>query len=198
MAGVERQWVAYRVVPGAMLSAPLPSAPDVGGGWRGVDLRRILPVDQLDPLVIDTGTKSEAALGIHVTDGYAYAIATARDVEPVRLVLGAVPGADGVEAISTHAGATGPGGRWRKHAAKSFEAWSAHAPRRADTTAVLALMGPEHPPAEAVAWLCAGIGILQPNDPIPDPLDLQSVARAQLEDEPAARRDRKRWFSRGG
>lgn len=197
MTGVERQWVAYRVVPGAMLTAPLPSAPEVGGGWRGVDLRRILPVDQLDPLVIDTGMKSEAALGIHVTDGYAYVIATARDAEPVRLILGAVPGADGVEAISARAGATGSGGRWRKSVARAFEAWSVHAPRRAESTAVLSLMGSEHPPAEAVAWLCAVLGILQPNDPIPDPLDLQSVARAQLEDEPATRRERKRWFSRG-
>lgn len=198
MVGAERQWVAYRVVPGAMLTAPLPSAPEVGGGWRGVDLRRILPVDQLDPLVIDTGTKSEAAIGVHVTDGYAYVIATARDMEPVRLVLGAVPGADGVETISAHAGATGSGGRWRKHVAKSFEAWSVQAPRQAETTSVLSLMAPEHPPAEAVSWLCALIGIVQPNDPIPDPLDLQSVARAQLEHEPAARRERKRWFSRGG
>lgn len=194
---MERQWVAYRVVPGAMLTAPLPSAPDVGGGWRGVDLRRILPVDQLDPLVIDTGTKSEAALGVHATDGYAYVIATARDEEPVRLVLGAVQGAAGLDAISAHAGATGSGARWRKDVARSFEAWSVHAPRRAEATAVLSLMGPEHPPAEAVSWLCAVIGIVQPNDPIPDPLDLQSVARAQLESEPDPRRERKRWFSRG-
>jgi hypothetical protein len=194
----ERQWVAYRVVPGAMLAAPLPSAPEVGDGWRGVDLRRVLPLDQLDPLVIDTATKSESALGVHVEASFAYVVAASRDAEPVRLVLGvdASSADERAEAAITRAGATGAGARWRKRAAKAIEAWSSQAPRPADATTVLALMGPEHPPAEAVSWLCALLGIAAPNEPIPDPLDLQSVARRQLEDgsgEPAKRR----WFSRG-
>jgi len=198
MEPAERQWVAYRAVPGAILAAPLPSAPEVGDGWRGVDLRRVLPIDQLDPLVIDTGSKSEAALGVHIDVSFAYVIATSRDAEPIRLVLGVDASSAGerAEAALTRAGATGSSAGWRKQAAKAVEAWSEHAPRPADATAVLTLMGPEHAPAEAVSWLCALLGIGVPNESIPDPLDLQSLARRQLEDNPGAT-GKRRWFSPG-
>ena len=197
MEPTERQWVGYRVVPGAMLSAPLPSAPEVGDGWRGVDLRRIHPLDQLDPLVIETATRSEAALGVHIAESYAYLIAAARDHEPVRLVLGvntSAPPEAATEALS-RAGVSGTGARWRKRAAKAFERWSSNGPRTLEADAVLALLGPEHPPAEAVSWLAALLGIRLSGDPIPDPLDLQSLARRQLEEDPKS--GRRRWFSRG-
>lgn len=196
MEPTERQWVGYRVVPGAMLSAPLPSAPEVGDGWRGVDLRRIHPLDQLDPLVIETATRSEAAFGVHIEETFAYLIASALDQEPVRLVLGidmSAPPEAATEALS-RAGVTGTGARWRKRAAKAFERWSSHGPRTLEADAVLALLGPEHSPAEGVSWLAALLGIRLSNEPIPDPLDLQSLAREQLDLDPKA--GKRRWFSR--
>jgi hypothetical protein len=194
----ERQWVSYRVVPWAMLAAPLPSAPPVGDGWRGVDLRRLLPTGRLDQLVIDTATRSEAALGFHVEATFAYVIGAGGGAEPVRLVLGTDAAAEGrARDVLTLAGSTGTGARWRKQASRAFETWSGHAPRQVDAKSVLALMGPEHPPAEAASWLCALIGIAPPNEPIPDPLDLQSLARQQLQVEPGASQATRRWFSRG-
>ncbi len=198
MGVTERQWVAYRVVPGAMLAAPLPSAPPVGDGWRGVDLRRVLPTGQLDQLVIDTATRSEAAVGFHVEETLAYVIAAGGGAEPVRLVLGTdVPAEGRAQDVLTVAGATGSGARWRKQASRAFETWSGLAPRPTDAKSVLSLMGPERPPAEAASWLCALIGIAPPNEPIPDPLDLQSLARQQLQDDPGASHAKRRWFSRG-
>jgi hypothetical protein len=177
-----------------MLTAPLPSAPEVGGGWRGVDLRRIHPLDQFDPLVLETAARSEAALGIHIDEAVAYVIAAARDEEPVRFVLGVDPSAppEAAEAILEHAGAGGSGRGRRKAAAQAFAAWSAHAPQSVEADAVLALMGPEHGPAEAVSWLVALLGVQVPNEPIPDPLDLQSVARDQLAAEPARGKKKRR------
>lgn len=186
------------MVPGAMLAAPLPSAPSVGDGWRGVDLRRVLPTRQLDQLVIDTATRSEAALGFHVEEILAYVIAAVGDAEPVRLVLGTEIAAEGrAKEMLTLAGATGSGARWREQASHAFEAWSRLAPRPADAKSVLSLMGPERPPAEAASWLCALIGVTPPNEPIPDPLDLQSLARQQLRDDPGTSQAKRRWFSRG-
>ena len=193
-----RQWVAYRVVPGAMHTAPLPSALDAGDGWRAVDLRRSLPLEQLDPLVIETGARSEAALGVHVEASFAYAIATARGMEPIRLILGTTAAAgEPAEAAFARAGASGHDGRWRRRAAEALEEWSAQAPRPLEASAVLALMGPEHPPSEAVSWLAALLGIRVPSEPIPDPLDLQSLVREQLGDTPPEPVKRRR-FSRGG
>jgi hypothetical protein len=180
-----------------MLSAPLPSAPDVGDGWRGVDLRRIHPLDQFDPLVIETASRSEAAIGVHVEGSFAYVIAAARDEEPVRLVLGVDPSAPphGAAEVFVRSGVTGTGARWRKRAAKAFERWSSNAPRSLEADAVLALLGPEHPPIEAVSWLAALLGLRLTNEPIPDPLDLQSLARRHAGSEP--KNARRRWFSRG-
>lgn len=193
-----RQWVAYRVVPGTLLAAPLPSAPEVGDGWRGVDLRKIHPLGQFDPLVIETGTRSEAALGIHVEDSVAYVLAAARDRPPVRLVFAVDPArpSERASAVLAHAGATEPFVTWRADAAEAFAAWSALAPRTLDPSAVLAHMGPEHPPVEAVSWIAALLGLRAPDEPIPDPLDLQSVARRQLKGAPKA--GKRRWFSRDG
>jgi hypothetical protein len=193
---MQRQWVAYRVVPGVMLRAPLPSAPEVGDGWRGVELRRAHPLEQFDPMVLEAGARSEAAIGVHVEEGFAYVIATAEGSEPVRLVLGvdtATP-ADEVAAILQRAGVSGKGARWRARASKAFESWSSRCPRQVDAHAVQALMGPEHPPAEAVSWLAALLGIRVPSEPIPDPLDLQSLARGRPGSDPDP--DKRRWFSR--
>jgi hypothetical protein len=56
------QWVAYRAEPGKLLRAPLPSTPQVGEGWRGVELRRVHPLDQLDDLVVATAGKVGACV----------------------------------------------------------------------------------------------------------------------------------------
>lgn len=194
---MQRQWVAYRWVQGAMLTAPLPSAPDVGGGWRGVDLRRIYPVEQFDPLVVETAARSEAAFGVFVQDdAFAYVIAAAREDEAVRLVMGVDPSAPPEAAVPmlAHSGIPGTGRGRREAAAQAFAAWSTHAPQTVETNAVLALMGPEHGPAEAVSWLAAVLGLQVPNEPIPDPLELQSLARDQLKSEPE--KGKKRRFRR--
>lgn len=190
------QWVAYRDAPGAMLRAPLPSAPEVGLGWRGVATRRWLPLDQLDDLVLDTVAKLDAAIGLARSgQDWSYAIAASRGGQPVRLVLGvdlASP-SETTEEILVRCGITGTGKRWSKVAARAVAAWSEHAPRVA-TAAELerVVSSPEHD-ASALEALLDLLGIDLPVEPIPDVHDLQSVARDRLVDGDAQKR---RWFAR--
>lgn len=193
------QFVAYQTVAGAMLTAPLPSAPEVGSGWRGVPLRRFHPLDQFDPLVMETASKSEAAIGVAVEDSYAYVIAVVRGHEPVRLVLAvdlmAVPesAADAVARCEV----TGTGARFRKAAARALAAWSSHAPRTTDRTEISALFATDLTPGAAVERLTGLLGIALPDESIPNPLDLQAVAREQIIEVTAAA-PKRRWFSRSG
>ena len=203
------QWVAFRSVPGAMLKAPLPSAPEVGEGWRGVALRRVHPLDQFDALLEETGTRSDAAIGVHVDDEYAYAIATSRVGEPIRLVVGIGPkigpkiGPEiGPEQIPSRAAEaaircrmTGSGPRWRKQTAKRLAAWTAQAPRSSDPSEIVDLLECELPGPEAAGRLMELLGISFVEEAIPDPLNLQSVAREQLAVGHGAGSRRRRWFS---
>jgi hypothetical protein len=191
------QWVAFRSVPGAMLKAPLPSAPEVGEGWRGVALRRVHPLDQFDALLEETGTRSDAAIGVHVDDEYAYAIATSRVGEPIRVVVGigaeqTVPAA--AEA-TMRCQMTGSGRRWRKQTGKRLAAWTAHAPRSCEPSEIVALLERELRGPEAAARLMELLGISFVEEAIPDPLNLQSVAREQLAVGHGAGNRRRRWFS---
>jgi hypothetical protein len=189
------QWVAYRAEPGAMLKA-LPSAPEVGDGWRGVELRRFHPLDQLDDLLRHTVTQVDAAIGLAAAgEGYAYVVADDRHGEPIRAVLGVDPSRSHDEAVRDaldRCGIAGRGLRWRKATAKALAAWSIHAPRTVGADEIVAFL-------DDVSALRAVVGVLElfglelPGEPIPDPLDLQSVAREQLEST-AGRR--KRWFAR--
>jgi len=190
------QWMAYRVEPGAMLKAPLPSAPEVGTGWRGVELRRFHPLDQLDDLLRHTCTQVDAAIGLAAAgEGYAYVIAGVREAEPIRAVLGVDPSRTHEGAVRDaldRCGVTGRGLRWRKNTAKALAAWSTHAPRTAGADEVIAFLD-DVPASRAVVGLLDLFGLELPGEPIPDPLDLQSVAREQLDGADARR---KRWFAR--
>jgi hypothetical protein len=190
------QWVAYRVEPGAMLKAPLPSAPEIGEGWRGVELRRFHPLDQLDDLLRHTVTQVDAAIGLAAAEGYAYVIADTRHGDPIRAVLGVDPTRSHEGPIRDalgRCGVTGRGARWRRSTARALAAWSAHAPRTAGADEVVAFLD-DVPAADAVVGLLALFELRLPGEPIPDPLQLQSVAREQLE--PADGVRRKRWFAR--
>jgi hypothetical protein len=191
------QWVAYRAEPGAMLKAPLPSAPEVGEGWRGVELRRFHPLDQLDDLLRHTVTQVDAAIGLAAAgEGYAYVIADRRVGEPVRAVLGVDPSHSHEGAVRDaldRCGVTGRGARWRKSTARALAAWSVSAPRTAGADEVLAFLD-DVPALRAVVGVLDLFGLELPGEPIPDPLDLQSVARGQLELTDGSRR--KRWFAR--
>ncbi len=191
------QWVAYQVVPGAMLTAPLPSAPEVGDGWRGVELRRVHPLDQFDPLVEETGFKSDAAFGLHEGASFAYAVATSRRGEPVRVVFGVDPSkTDAEEAdVVRRCGVTGTGKRWRTRTAASLASWSVHAPRRVTSAQIEPLLAPGSDAHESVGTLLGLLGLAPPAGAIPDPLDLQDVAREQLA--VAGEAHRRRWFDRG-
>jgi len=183
--GTITQWMAYRAEPGAMLKAPLPSAPDVGAGWRGVELRKFHPLDQLDDLLRHTVSQVDAAIGLAAAgEDYAYVIAGSRHAEPIRAVLGVdVSGRhEGVvrDALQ-RCGATGRGGaRWRTATSRGLAAWSVHTPRTAGADEVASFLD-ELPASRAVAGLLGVFGLELPGEPIPDPLDLQSVAREQLE-----------------
>lgn len=192
------QFVAYQAVAGAMLTAPLPSAPEVGSGWRGVPLRRFHPLDQFDPLVVETASKSEAAIGLAVDDTYAYVIAVARGHEPVRLVLAvdlvAVP--EGAADAVARCGVSGTGARFRKAASRALAAWSSHSPRTSDQTEIGALFAADLTPSAAMERLTELLGIALPAESIPNPLDLQAVARDQVIE--VASTPKRRWFSRSG
>ncbi len=192
--GTIAQWIAYRAEPGAMLKAPLPSAPEVGPGWRGVQLRRFHPLDQLDDLVRHTVTQVDAAIGLaNAGEDYVYAVAGSRHGEPIRVVLGVdIAGAHegALSDVLERCGVTGRGFRWRKATAKALAAWSVHAPRTADASEVMAFLE-DVPATTAATGILSLFGLELPGDQIPDPLDLQSVARDVL----GADR-RRRWFSR--
>src|SRR5688572_17955469 len=133
------QWVAYRAAEGAWLKAPLPSAPEIGPGWRGVELRRFHPLDQLDALVIDTAKRVGAAIGVaEAGDDFGYVIAAAERSEPVRLVVGVDPADPGETAdILAHArpGREEPNDD-AAEAAEALTAWSRHAPAHAEAARI--------------------------------------------------------------
>jgi hypothetical protein len=195
------QWVAYRAEPGKLLRAPLPSAPQVGEGWRGVELRRVHPLDQLDDLVVETAGKVGAAIGLASGGDHGYVIAAARDgAEPVRLVLGVDPVRASGEAAAAAArcGAvpTAPKG-WRKAAAKALSAWSQEAPACVTAAPVAELLGDERDPSELLEELLGMLGLGLPPEAIPDPLDLQDVARRQLARRAGRAGTRRRWLALG-
>jgi len=191
------QWVAFRSVPGAMLKAPLPSAPQVGVGWRGVALRRVHPLEQFDALLEETGVRSDAALGVHVEEDHAYAIATSRGADPVRVLLGVRLNRIPVTAkeAAERCGVIGAGSRWRKQTATKIAAWTTHAPRCSDAVEMQALLGAEFPGPDAADRFVELLGIAFADEAIPDPLNLQSVAREQLAAGDGAGNRRRRWFS---
>lgn len=194
--GTGTQWVAYRSMPDVVLSAPLPSALDVGDGWRGVELRRIQTLDRLDALVEDTGERSDAALGVHVDDGFVYAIAAARGEDPVRLVSGFDPSAP--PAAAAHAlrrcGVTGEGRRWRATTAKLFAAWSKRAPVPTAQSDVASWLTRPDDASEVASALAGLIGVSVPDEVVLDHLDLQGVARDAPE--PEVVDVKRRWFRR--
>jgi hypothetical protein len=194
MAEVQ-QWVAYRVTPGAVLRSPLPSAPEVGLGWRGVDLRIAVPYEQLDQLVADTAFKTDAALGLHVEDAFAYGVAFGRSQEPLRFILGVrtrkVPGS-AAEALA-RCGISAPTAPWRKGAARALAAWGVHAPARPAQGALYKAMAPQETVGISVDVFLGALGLAIVETSAPDPLTLQTIARVQLAATSKPRRTR-RWF----
>lgn len=189
------QWVAYRVTPGAVLRAPLSSAPEVGQGWRGVDLRIVLPLEQLEQLVADTAFKTDAALGLHIEETFAYGVAFGRTQVPVRFVLGVhtrkVPEASAD--VLARCGISAPTAPWRKSAARALAAWSAHAPVSPTQTALYKAMAAQPTVGISVDVFLAELGLTIVEASAPDPLTLQTIARVQLAATSKPRRTR-RWF----
>jgi hypothetical protein len=195
-----RQWVAYRGAPGAMLRAPLPSAPEVGVGWRGVATRRWLPLDQLDDLVLDTVSKLDAAIGVaRAGSDWGYVIAVARHGDPVRLVVGIDPSRadapEGLHEVLARCGVTGSGKRWRTGATRAFAEWSRLAPRGAARAEVAAVLASHAGPADALEALLDQVAISLPAGSIPDVGDLHTVARERIQ-ETGTVGERRRWFAR--
>jgi hypothetical protein len=86
------QWVLYRPAVGALLRAQIPTAADVGEGWRGAELRAFGDLAQLDELTADTGAKTGAALGVSVEVASGYLVAAGEGGEVVaRLDIGPQP-----------------------------------------------------------------------------------------------------------
>jgi hypothetical protein len=189
------QWVAYRVTPGAVLRAPLPSAPEVGQGWRGVDLRIALPLEQLEQLVADTAFKTDAALGLHVEDAFAYGVAFGRSQEPLRFVLGVhtrkVP--EAAAEVLARCGISAPTAPWRKGAARALTAWSVHAPAHPPQASIYRAMAPQETVGISVDVFLAELGLTIVEASAPNPLTLQTIARVQLAATSKPRRTR-RWF----
>ncbi|MGE5225322.1 MAG: hypothetical protein ACM3OO_00430 [Planctomycetaceae bacterium] len=193
--GEVAQWVAYRVTPGAVLRAPLPSAPEVGQGWRGIDLRIALQLEQLEQLVADTAFKTDAAIGLHVEDSFAYGTAFGRTQEPLRFVLGVrsrkVPEA-AADAMA-RCGISAPTASWRKGAARGLAAWSVHAPAHPAQAVLYKAMAPQETVGISVDVFLAALGLTIVEASAPDPLTLQTIARVQLAATSKPRRTR-RWF----
>ena len=174
------QWVAYRAAEGAWLKAPLPSAPEIGPGWRGVQLRRFHPIDQLDPLVIDTAQRVGAAIGVaEAGDAFGYIIAAAERSEPVRFVVGVDPTdqEEAVEVLAHVRRGQNEGADDATVAAEALAAWSRHAPAQAEASDVAPFLAPEVPVERALSGILELLQLALPIEPIPEPLDLQHMAR---------------------
>ena len=186
------QWAFYRQAEGKLLRAPLPSAPEAGEGWRGVELRRFHPLEQLDDLIEDTSTKVDVALGVAVVDSaFAYVVASERHGDPLRLILG-------LEASAAHergsdararAGVPKRGTKgWGRSCARGLARWSAFTPNQLRPEDIEDLLGEEPSDAvESARELLRLLGLELPAEAIPDPLDLQSVAREQAARQPEKR-----------
>jgi hypothetical protein len=200
------QWVAFRAAEGAWLKAPLPSAPEIGPGWRGVELRRFHPIDQLDPLVIDTAARAGVAIGVaEAGDAFGYIVAAAERSEPVRLVVGVDPSDPGAAAEALARARTASDGTSdRAGAVGAFVAWSVNAPATIEASTLAPLLEPDVPVERALSEILRSLQIALPIEPIPDPLDLQDMARGQLVEKGGRRRvkeasaRRRTWFTRSG
>jgi hypothetical protein len=173
------QWVFFKNSEGALLRAPLPSAPEVGDGWRGIELPHVHPLDQVDGLIQDAAGKVEAALGLAlIAPTLAYVVAQERRREPIRAVVGAGDGPAADEARA-RAGVPKRGGKgWRRDVGKRLAAWSSHAPKQArasDVADVLASAVPEA--VETSRELLHLMGLAIPEEAPPHYLDLHLVAR---------------------
>src|SRR5438067_1595856 len=104
------QWVLYRPAVGALLRAQLPSAADVGGGWRGTQLRAFGDLAQLDDLASDTSAKTGAALGVSADGPSGYVVAAGEGgAVAARLTLGAEPSAaDQIRAFAAWSAGSAP------------------------------------------------------------------------------------------
>ena len=176
------QWVAYRYAERAMLRAPLPSASDAGGGWRSVELRRHLPLDQLDMLVAETARKVGAALAIASDDaGFSYVVASDEEGSEARLVLDpdAAAGSDaGREALARADAETKASDRWRRRSARAFAEWSAATPSAIDDRQVAEVMSGDRQ-VDAIADLVGALGVRLPEAHPPSHTELHEVARVQ-------------------
>lgn len=173
------QWVVYRVAEGALLKAPLPSAPEAGQGWRGIGLRRPRTLEQLDDLVEETAAKVEAAAAFSVHEDFAYVVAAASGRPTVRLVFGS-GAAEPSPAAEEAAARRGPASA--KQQAAALAAWSAHAPHEVRAKDVAALLKEAIAPEKAAEALALLLGLSLPAEAVPNPLDLQSVARKHLDE----------------
>ncbi len=185
-----QQWVAYRVAEGAMLNAPLPSAPPAGKEWRAIELRRARTLEQIDALVEDTATKVVAALGLSADQAdFVYLVAAASGRPTVRMVFGSGAGQPSPAAEEAAARRT-PG--TDKQLAASLAEWSHHAPHAVSAKDVTSLLKDRLAPDKTVEVLTLLLGLSLPIEHAPNPLDLQSVAREHLgrpvEDVPKRRR----------
>ena len=184
-----------------MLTAPLPSAPEVGPGWRGVELRRAHPLDQLDRIVIETAHRVGAAIGVAESgEAFGYVIAVADGDDPVRAIVGGEAAAGAAADALLGAGLAGQETLFEPAAvAAALASWSEHAPSRVSATSLEPFLGQGVPVDQALAGILGALHIALPIEPIPDPLDLQNLARGgNGDDAPQTVRAKRRWFSRGG
>lgn len=162
------QWVLYRPGVGSLLRAQLPSAADVGGGWRGAQLRAFGDLAQLDEIVIDTAGKTGAAIGVAVAEGSGGYL-TAAAGEPGRILARLTFGAEPTPSSE----------------AKAFAEWSdlcAPSPVAAKAVAeALEAGSPE--PMDGVSRVLEMIGLSLPEG-VPHYGSLHDVARASREQPP--------------
>lgn len=173
-----QQWVAYRVAEGALLNAPLTSALPAGKEWRAIELRRTRTLEQLDALVEDTATKVVAALGLSADqEDFVYLVAAASGRPTVRMVLGS--GADQPSPAAEEAAARRTPGT-DKQLAASLADWSRHAPHVLAAKDVMTVLKDRLTPNKTMDALSMLLGLSLPSEQVPNPLDLQSVAREHL------------------
>jgi hypothetical protein len=186
---ITTQWVLFRTSEASLLRSPLPSATSVGEGWRGIQLRLFMPLDQLDTLVEETAAKTESTIGIAVVASeVGYAIVAGRGGAAARLVLEAKSAEPGAEVLH-HAGIDMDDfDEWCSRAGDAVAAWSELCPERADADRVRAILEKGYDATEnAVTELLGLLGLRLPEEGSPSSVDLQGEFKANAPDDPQKR-----------
>lgn len=158
-----------------------------------MELRRARRLDHLDELIEETAAKVDAAVAFSAGEDFAYMVAAASGRRTIRMVF---PPVAGDRSAAAEEAAARCGHDSFEDLAAELSSWSAVAPHATTAEDVVALASGSISPEKVVEGLSLLLGMTLPSDRIPDPLELQSVAREHLNEPAEAPKPRRGGFWR--